>query len=472
MSGHNVVNFERSRDQDYYDTSPKIHPSSGLLTPPMMYNFEARRDSIASAHTSLSFGSCSTDYLVPVTPTHSQSPPADPRLAVTVPYDLGQEAHSQTLEALPVEPKTLVSSSEGLYDPWLLDNTDVPLEPSTVCHSSRDTGHYLESPMSSHPGLETSMSPTQSSWGNWSHATDTQSVAGHLSAFDMSGGAAHPFWVEQMNFDQTAHVMALHPSANLTDLPGEYVHVAPTTSMNLVDNDYIMVDTQYFSDSEGLVDLGRPMVQSPQEVSFKQESSPSPVKQEMSSDCRALRLEPLIYESATGGKSVKREQAGRSNVTRRRSTNKSPRRNRGAGKDRDRSRPMLVRGEIWDVKEDGEFLYDETNKRCRPARIITAREVHSCRKCPKSYTREEHRTRHEKSTHGYVHADPSKIHIPRFPCIICYDKDQPKYFNRHDNLVTHYLTHIAKEGPKTGRNPKRHTLRTIKRPGRRSSLCT
>lgn len=457
MSGQTIINFEGSRSQEDYENSPTIMPSSGLLTPPMLYNSDVRRDSIASAHTSLSFGSCSTDYLIPVTPTPAQSPPANPRLMVVIPYELGQEAHNQTLEGLPLEPKTLVTSSEGLYDPWLLDHTDGSLVPPNASHGSQDSGRYLGTQIPTHPGLETSMSPAHSPWGSWSNVADaatSQSVGSHLSVFDTPRGVIHPFWAEQMNFDQSAHMMPLHPSTNITDLAGEYVHVAPTTSIGIADDEYVVVDTQYFSDSETFVDVGRPLVQLPQEVRYKQESSPSPVKQETNNDYRALRMEPLIYESRTGGKSVKREQGGQVNATRRRSRVKSSRRTKGTGKERDGGRPMLVRGEIWDVKEDGEFLYDEKNKKWGRTKNYPTREVHSCRKCPKSYTREEHRTRHERSTHGYFHADPSKILIPEFPCIICYDKDQPKCFNRHDNLVTHYLTHIAREGFKTGRNPK------------------
>ena len=449
MSSAAAVNFQSVHPQEEYDSSPSIMPTSGLLTPPMMYNLDTRRDSIASANTSMSFGSCSTDYSMPVTPTHVESPLNGRNFADLLPYEQNQELHDQSFRGPPMEPKSLVSADDGLCEPWVLENP-------TASMNAHSSGLYFEPHMSSQSGFDTSMAASrQFVWDSWSmaDANTSRHLSNPASSFDVSRGAAPNLWIEPINFDHAPHMATLQPSIDMADVDDEYVDVGPPTSVEIEEGDYVMVPSPYLSHPESFEDLTCSFAQSPQEVSFKQEHSPSPVKREPDNDCKALRLEPLIYESPTGGKSVARGQARRSKVHKERKSTRNLRRAKSVkGETAGGYCPRLVQGEIWDVKEDGEFFWDEKSKEYRSR---TGRDpLHRCRKCYKAFQREEHRTRHEKSTHGYVHSDPSEMMIPQHPCIICVSLNKPKVFNRYDNLVAHWQTHIAKEGCKTWRNTR------------------
>lgn len=455
MSNASAVNFQRNHPQEDYESSLSTMPASGLLTPPMMYNLDTRRDSIASANTSLSFGSCSTDYSMPVTPTHVESPLAGRDFADIIPYEHNQELQDEFFHGPPMEPKSLVGADDGMCEPWVLENSNASMN----AHSA---GFYFESHTSAQPTFETSMvPPRQFVWDTWPTADSSTShqLSNHASSFDVSRGAASSMWVEPMNFDHAPHMATLQTSADMADVEDEYVDVRPPTSVRVEENDYVMVPSPYLSHSKPFGELTCSFAQSPQEVCFKQEHSPSPVKREPENDCRALRLEPLIYESPTGGKSVKREQSRRSKVYKERKSTKGLRRTKSLkGPTGGGYCPRLVQGQIWDVKEDGEFFWDEKN---REYRSRTVRESHRCRKCFKAFRREEHRTRHEKSTHRYAHSDPSEIIVPEYPCIICVSlKINKEPFNRYDNLVVHWQTHISKEGCKSWRNP-RMSLREV-----------
>jgi hypothetical protein len=140
MSSATTASFEDVRSQEEYHASPSTMPTSGLLTPPILYNLDTRRDSVASAHTSMSFGSCMSDYSMPVTPTHGESPIPGRGVTEVMPYELGQGLHDQPFHGLPMEPKSFSGTDDHLYGPWALSTPDTSMSPQ---HKYKHTSAWV-----------------------------------------------------------------------------------------------------------------------------------------------------------------------------------------------------------------------------------------------------------------------------------------------------------------------------------------
>lgn len=442
-----TTSFDDIRSQEEYHASPSTMPTSGLLTPPILYNLDTRRDSIASAHTSMSFGSCLSDYSMPVTPTHGESPVPGRGIAEVMPYEMNQDLQDQTFHGLPMESKSFVAAEDHLYGgSWALSTPDTSINLPSTNPNPHSSGCFFETHAAPQLHFELPMSSSvSSSWEGWSTAADPGSNrhwGSHASTFGMSEAGVQPFWSEQVHCEQTPQMMMLHPSGSIADVEEEYVHVEPATGAANADNGFVHVAPQYFSDSESFEDLGRPFAQSPQEVFFKKEASPPSVKQESDIEDDTDRPTRSIHMTSTGGKTVKREQRPYSELARRKSLKKSSR-PKGLRTGPDDELPLTVilpNGTRTILRHDGVHC-EWDGKQVKARRTGIKKEKHPCPFCIKSFARQEHLQRHIR-TH-----DGKKDHGCPLP--FC-----GKTFNRNDNCVAHFATHVEKPGRKPGRNKK------------------
>lgn len=381
---------------------------------------------------------------MPVTPTHGESPLSGRTFGQVVPYELGQEGHD-SYNGLPSAPKPLI---ENPYGSWLLGGADTSISTSNVNHGAQGHGDLFNAHIAQQvDSFETSMgSSVNAPWDSWSNIANTsRQWNDHASSFGVPEGAGHPFWPDHMHLGQTTHLVTLPQSASMTDVEEEYVHVGSPKSMANMDNEFVNVGSPYFSESGSYEDLGSSFPQSPQEVHFKQEPSPSPAKQESDMVGRALVLEPLIYESPTGGKSFRREQKTQTRVKRGRIS----KRTKGVKKDNSKlGRLISLGGGASAFLKEENFCggeWDAVKKCVKIKERCEAREQHACVVCGRLFRRQEHKARHERSTHGIGVPDNA---VPDYPCQIC-----QRSFNRYDNLVAHWQTHIIKPSSK-GRNLK------------------
>jgi hypothetical protein len=444
MSSATTASFEDVRSQEEYHASPSTMPTSGLLTPPILYNLDTRRDSVASAHTSMSFGSCMSDYSMPVTPTHGESPIPGRGVTEVMPYELGQGLHDQPFHGLPMEPKSFSGTDDHLYGPWALSTPDTSMSLHNTNTSTQAPGCFFETHAAPQLNFDIPItSSVASSWGGWSTTVDAGTSRhwnNHASTFGMPEGGAQPFWSEQVQMEQAPHMIMLPHAGGMTEAEDEYVHVEPATSVASTEDGFIQVPPRYFSDSESFEDLGRPFEQSPQEVFFKRETSPLSLKQESDIEDHVERPTRSIHMTSTGGKTVKREQRSLSDLTRR----KSHRRSRHAKGTRNGSED-----ELFLIYPDGtRTILHQDGVHCEwDGKSITAKrtgikkEKHPCMFCNKSFARQEHLQRHIR-TH-----DGKKEHGCPLPTC-------GKTFNRNDNCVAHFATHVEKPGRKPGRNKK------------------
>ncbi|KAL5446402.1 hypothetical protein PMIN06_004458 [Paraphaeosphaeria minitans] len=439
-----ISSFEDVRSREEYRASPSRMPASGLLTPPILYNLDTRRDSVASAHTSMSFGSCMSDYSMPVTPTHGESPVPGRHVAEVMPYELGQDLHDQPYPSLPMESKTFPGPDDHLYGSWALSTPDTSMSLQNANQSTQVSGCFFETHASPQLNFEMPItSSASSSWEGWSTAVDAGSSrhwSNHASTFGMPEGGAQPFWSEQVQMEQPPHMMMLPPSGGMADAEDEYADVEPAASVANTENSFVMVAPPYFSDSESFEDIGRPFAQSPQEVFFKKENSPPSARPDSDIEEHVERPLRSIHMTSTGGKTVKKEQRSYSDLTRRKSHRKS-RHAKGArvGPD-DELFLCLPDGTRTILVQDGvQCEYDGKSINYTPRGI--KKEKHPCVFCPKSFARQEHLQRHIR-TH-----DGKKDHGCPLPHC-------GKAFNRNDNLVAHFATHVEKPGRKPGRNKK------------------
>ncbi|KAF1965441.1 hypothetical protein BU23DRAFT_561096 [Bimuria novae-zelandiae CBS 107.79] len=446
MSSTNTASFEEIRSQEQFYPSLSTMPDSPFLSTPAMYRLETRRDSMASAPTSMSFGSCLSDYSLPVTPTHGESPLSGRGFPHVVPYELGQEMQeNHSYHGVSTPSKSLVDADDVLYGSW---STSSP----GVNHERQVYGSFYEPHLVHQNTYETSLAPAiNNSWAHWQPIPDSEPNRqwnDHASSFSVQ-----PSWTEQL---QAPQMMMLHPSAAITEVENDYTQVASPAS---VEHDYIYVGPQYLSQSESFGDLGQPLVHTPQEVLFEEELSVPSVKEESDAESSALRLEPMIYESPTGGKSFKRERkVSHVSPTRTKALKGVKGRRTKVTKEKHGAFNRTVDLDSATLEYDSRIVeWDPVMKTMRAKETPgEPRPVYLCRKvCGKKFPREEHRTRHERTVHGYVHATPDKRIASEFRCELCW-----KVFNRSDNLAQHWQTHIVKEGCKPGRNTK-HRLEEV-----------
>lgn len=444
MSNATTASFEDVRSQEEYQASPSTMPTSGLLTPPILYNLDTRRDSIASAHTSMSFGSCMSDYSMPVTPTHGESPISGRGVTEAMPYDLGQDLHDQPFHGLPMESKSFPGPDDHLYGSWALNTPDTSMSLQNANHNTQASGCFFETHAAPQLNFEIPItSSANSPWESWSTAVDAGSNRHwnhHASTFGMPEGGAQSFWTEQVQIEQAPHIMMLPPSGGIADTEDEYVHVEPAASVPNTENSFVMVAPPYFSDSESFEDLGRPFAQSPQEVFFKEEKSPLSVKQESDNEDHVDRPTRSIHMTSTGGKTVKKEQRSYSDLTRRKSHKRS-RQAKGSRMEPDDEIFLCLPGGVRTILHQDGVQCEWDGKSITAKRTGIKKEKHPCVFCPKSFARQEHLQRHIR-TH-----DGKKEHACPMPHC-------GRTFNRNDNCVAHFATHVEKPGRKPGRNKK------------------
>ncbi|KAF2120252.1 hypothetical protein BDV96DRAFT_628749 [Lophiotrema nucula] len=406
--------------------------TSGFLTPPSP--FEGRRDSIASSQSSYchSFGSA-TDCSGPVTPpTCGRSPLADDGFNDAVSYELANDYQGHSFHGLPLAPHMKEPSmTDGVCDQWVMVPSPVvqalqthPFRSHTFNASSGEFGPSLHANMDSHAGLNgiatTSVDPA---WGNvpalaWSEGEQQPNRIADQQIF-------HSYYPGLLN-GQFHHTMGVSTET-----------IIPSESMFDVHDDFVHVNASTFVD-EPLDNIEQSFCPSPEEVSFKRERSAS-IKEDPDLQDEKPSVQRSIYETPTGGKSVKRERRDGGTKKKLKPKKKNP---KPAGDRR------LASGVVGLFLEDLE--YDPVTAKL-VSTVSTRAPLNVCRvwkngqRCGKVFKRPEHLKRHE-----YTHSGEQN-----FPCKIC-----PRTFSRNDNCLAHYGTHLRMPGKKDGRNPK-FTIREI-----------
>ncbi|KAJ4288634.1 hypothetical protein N0V90_011871 [Kalmusia sp. IMI 367209] len=424
MSTPTGATFEEIRPREEFQVSPNVLPTSGFLTPSSPYNLETRRDSIASSHTSMSFGSCVSEYSQPVTPTWGQSPMPSRGFPGVITYDLGPEIQNQSFHGLPMtqEPKAF-ATNENMYNPWMLGAHNTEMCPPISTHASHVLPH-TEDLFQTYPtdsvDLDVPLIPSVNpSWASTSavvHSDVNQQWSTHGFSPTITEGEVQTFWADQFHSGQGAHEMTIVPA-----IAG-------------MGNDYVRDASNSFTEADSFEDLGP---SSPQEVSFKKETSPPSVKHELVAEEEDdadddVRLTRSIYVSPTGGKSVvKKERKMYSGVAK-------ARKNRNAKAEP--GEPVNLKGMKATLKHDGVVCeWDQGAARVKFRRTRDGQPRQQCSLCPRQFRRMEHLARHEKTHNGEK----------PYGCPMC-----KRFFNRNDNCVAHLITHVRKPNKKAGRNQK------------------
>lgn len=262
--------YRREASNDDFQNLPCLTASSGLLTPPSSYNFDARRNSTASSLSS--FG--------PTTPVYGRNPFSDHSHVSFTSID---ECHDESIAALAMAYPFKVPHPENTpYADW-----SASAHPSSLEHSLSAHGSFASQPsvlqahmMSFTVGEDsgTSLPMSGATVFDGLPYVDVNEGTTHESDITVSGDHIPPVWPYQYAMDQ-----------------------APTMAPALLGGPYVeMGSADPDSDMSGYHDADMPLSPTPQEVVLRHEGY------EMSENKK--RVKRSIHVSSTGGKTIKREQ--------------------------------------------------------------------------------------------------------------------------------------------------------------------
>ncbi|CAO2652420.1 Nn.00g007030.m01.CDS01 [Neocucurbitaria sp. VM-36] len=417
--------YQRGGSKDAFQRSPAMGPATGLLTTLSPYNMEARRNSDVSSLSLSSFTTYSSDYSMPPTPICGRSPFSTESFEAAT-LDL---IPTQSIHMLPLDFQMKASNfDQSLTGSWSFADSSshmeqaLPIRPNeTFPHH----GNYMQSQAAAYTSMETTAAAAAHPW--------------------CTAGPTYPNFDGHIDVD----VLDVGPNASMHSiwhLPVQQMQeVAPPTIVPceaMLNEEYVHVDTDPDMGTDSYDDTDVPLPPSPQHVVFKQESSPTWVKPEPESSDDERSLKRSIYETRTGGKSVKKE-LRLGSVSKRKMKVKKP-----------KSRSVLWKMEDGKIESHMGAVFQGADNKWQwtdqqPRKKLYCKfpyeddddnipdDHHNI--CGKSFLRPEHRQRHRK-THC-----PDKD----FPCLLC-----DKSFNRNDNCWAHGFTHVHRPGKKDGRNVK------------------
>jgi hypothetical protein len=403
--------------EDIYHITPDVL-GSGFYRPPSPYN--GGTESYCNSYASSEY-SAHNDYSIPVPPPGGRS-------------DLGQDGfvegippyeHAPSSQVLPWAPQDL-GANDNIYDSFGIVPPSTPFTRTAFSYHGYPTSRSLEETLT-HAGGRASLGLTEagSSESNGAHeSTICWPDSGH-SRCD-NGYALSPLndqvpMTRQDELQSPWNPMAVTSISPLGMIPGT---IAPSDSL---------MDAFVPMNSDGLNpsrvdDTQGTFVQTPQEVSFRRSSSPD-IKVEHDSDERprqvGSRMETRMYVRSTGAKGVKKEQGIRG--TKKKAQPKF------------KKHYVRARGcdQVLEVKmEQGIYTDKATGLAYREGGVQSQ---YACEKCGKRFKRPEHRKRHLRTHKPTIVAR----------CDIC-----NRGFNRNDNCISHYETHIRKPGKNDGKNDK------------------
>jgi hypothetical protein len=391
-----------------------------------------------------------SEFSGPVTPSSDQSTNNDEGFVDVLTYDLVQSFQDTTMHGLPLSPSSkVIGPDQRMYDSWEIiphsagfdDTQSTQFLPQLVLSTA---GNFPHPDMIEQAGLDVEMVPPMDpSWNHFSSVANPD-MTHHwgIRGLDhvVPGDGLQDFCIPQtQQLQEDMHMIV--PSATMVDV----------ASACILDGAEAVTD----SGSYGL-HATTSLIQLPQEVSYKRESSPLLKTESDREDIPSRSMRRSIYVSSTGGKSVIKKR--RSCVTKNRSG--IGKRNRGftgisdGGEEDDEDKKVTavldgqgLLGTGIEVVRNGVelFLDEETGKRRyvstlvhSPAKRCYCIDPRTGTLCTRQFARPEHLKRHVKTHDGKR----------EFSCNMC-----PKQFNRHDNLQAHMLTHLRLPGRK-GRNPK------------------
>lgn len=429
--------------------------SSGLLTPSSSA-YEGRRDSIASAQSSISYAqsySSSSYYSpkMPPTPTSQRDPGTEDFIWVQAPSSYDGRTQNSGDEATfgdcrTETPVTLSQSMPGA-------ESHAPFSGSWVYVGQNEYGIRQET-FQSNDGLPAA--------GDFRSAFDAE-LESHCSQ------ALLPSTVEAVpGLSPWSHPYPSSPNGLPDDRSNDltYGYAAPASLANSLDwtsatsahifpglvapdtmmpkdsvvfdmNDgpsYIQSHSESFDERlESYDSCSTPLLRPQPEAFLDTEIDGFQLVKKEDSDFEEHDEKPSrsIYVSPTGAKSVKKE---------RRSSRASNNRKKPRAAKKNSYVTKFEEGDIhWDV-DGGDIELDKNGRLLfRPdgcgVKKLTCKEIG----CDKKFARPEHLKRHED------------IHIghQRYKCRL---KNCPKKFNRWDNCLYHYLTHVKRPQRKSTRN--------------------
>ncbi|KAF2874160.1 hypothetical protein BDV95DRAFT_604359 [Massariosphaeria phaeospora] len=415
--------YPQGNSKDLYQASPALGPSPGFLTPATPYEFDGRRDSIVSAQSSMSMGSFSSyasDGSIPVTPTGVRSPLANNGFSDSVHYDMNFHVHGHglPLDTHAKEPST----ADSIYGGWTMISEPNPAEAQPIPFRLQDgfsaTGPFTSNfqPQIVQTDFDGSIAGAESLWST------------HASFGDGSRHLVNPF-IERTSMSEDMRTFWANDIQSSEQAPAQTM--TPSDVMLGVHDDYAAMQPDAFESAHAFDVVTPSFPQSPVGISLSRKACVSVKRKHNSDDCDG-RLKRLIYESPTGGKSVKQE---------RRPGKKSNRKKKGETPEP--ADVVLLNGCVVELKytdcERDELTGKVMSTTPRPQPHLCEVRLPGGRKCGRAFKRPEHKKRHEITHLG----------ITPFSCEICL-----RPFGRNDNCQEHYWTHVQKPGSKAGRNEK------------------
>ena len=436
---------------DEFPASSGTMPSA-FLSPPI--SWENRRDSITSSQSSYcqsfassDYSSVHADYSVPVTPIFAPSPGAQDGFVDVMSYDLEQGFQGHVVHGLPhiPEQKEFIHA-ESICEPFVMVQHRPAINSLPYRHQGFPISSTLDAALNQHVG-ELVMDVTDAS-------STTEPAWDNISTFVWPDARAYSYHQIENNArvypqleNRQADSLQMIWDANATHSydQSRTLQTGTIIPSETMAEDFVMVDSEGLDDPHLLDGNESAFPQTPQEVSFKREETPL-IKNEPDSDSGGRRFGDRVYRRKTGAKGVKKERRSAAGSTR------QARRSKKASKanaDVFAYKVSKVSDGCYDFRdyqakkrEDGKWFRTDgcTERKQQCEKILP-----DGTRCTKSFKRQEHMKRHLR-TH---------LMVNEAWCKIC-----KKGFNRNDNCIAHYETHLAKPGGKPGRNRKM-TLREM-----------
>lgn len=395
-------------DSDEYHSAPE-ELSAGFLTPSFPFD-EGRRDSVMSMNSSYcslaSEYSSHTDYSMPVSPTCGQSPLAQQTSVEHIQYGMGPPMHGLSLLPQDGSFGNIPATTMGLS----FQHHDTPADSTWGSCPPTPQTTVPAGPFHAHTGLPTSR---ELNTAFHHHILGPRDHSNTEAAWDNLSTTVWPRF--QGPWD----------SANANNFQMPPATIMPSDAMM---DDYVQISSDTFDNTESS------FVQSPQEVSFEGQAPMIKSEPDVDEGAGRMRFGSRVYVRSTGAKSVKKE------PTAKRGHQRGSLRKRRAANAKTENYKYTVKceGDELEVEVEKGIVADASGK----LRKVGDRpfEWKYCRQCTRKFQRDEHLKRHEKTHSGKMVAG----------CVLC-----PRQFNRNDNCIAHYYTHIQLPNAKSStRNSK------------------